>query len=33
MITTFPAIAKSDCLFYAVQADGSELAPQTSDAP
>jgi len=32
MITTHPHIAKSDCLFYAVQDDGRELAPGTSSA-
>ncbi len=28
MITTHPAIAKSDCLFYAVTAEGRELSPR-----
>jgi len=27
MVTTNPVIAKSDCLFYAVQEDGREIAP------
>jgi len=31
MITTHPAIARSDCLLYAVQADGRELGAPAAD--
>ncbi|WP_217424588.1 M14 family metallopeptidase [Nitrogeniibacter mangrovi] len=31
MITTHPGIARSDCLFYAVQDDGRELVPRRTE--
>ena len=33
MITTNPLIAKSDCLFYAVQDNGGEITPALSPSP